>query len=400
MTSLSRVVRTCQVATLVLATGVLTACGGGDDGSGEGSAASSGDAIVFGLATPRSGPVAPVGEQEILGAQLAVEQLNADGGVLDRQVELAIEDHGCNPTEAVTAANQLVEQEVDVMFGFLCSSATLAAMPIVERAEIPLINGISTSPDIPAQSGAGGNDWVFTLTPSDSTFATALGRYLTEEHDVSSIAIVAEDTDYGRGGAESLEQTAKEMGIRTVSTDYFAQGTQDFSPLLARIKSDGPERVALWALGADDANFSRQFAAAFDGSDTLLTGRPELVGPLTEIVETGRLDAATAILQYLWTVDTTANKAFVKAFRAKNDAPPIVQSFEGYQEIMLAARAIEDAGSTDPAAIRDALKNGTFPSMLEEDGTLEFDDNHQAHDKATILSVEGDKVVLAAIVST
>jgi branched-chain amino acid transport system substrate-binding protein len=174
--------------------------------------------IVFGMATPLSGPLTFNGTQEMNGAKLAVAQLNAKGGVLGRKIDLAVEDDACNPTEAITAGNKLIGLHPAVIFGFHCSSATLAAMQLVERAQIPMINGVSTNPGIAGQSGVGGNKWVFTLTPTDATFATALVRFFKLQK-VHSVAIVAENTDYGRGGAEAMRVRSKAFGIEVTSTN-------------------------------------------------------------------------------------------------------------------------------------------------------------------------------------
>ncbi len=357
--------------------------------------------IVFGLATPLSGPLTFNGTQEVNGAKLAVAQLNAKGGVLGRQIDLRVEDDACSPTEAVTAGNKLIGMNPSIIFGFHCSSATLAAMPLVERARIPLINGISTNPTIPAQSGVGGNKWVFTLTPSGATFATALARFFRLQR-VKSIAIVAENTDYGRGGADAMRVRAKAFGIDVTSVNYYTQGTSDFSSLLASIQSQHPDRVAYWGLGADDANFARQFAQTFRGTTTRLSGRPQLAGPDLPIVQTGALDQATTVAQYDAHINTPANKKFVADYTKQYGAPPIIQSFEGYQEVMLAAAAIRQAKSVSPAKIRDTLAKIKFQSMMAPPtkATLRFDRHQQAHDRAAISMVRGDKVVLQALIGT
>lgn len=358
--------------------------------------------IVFGMATPLSGPLTFNGTQEMDGAKLAVEQLNAKGGVLGRQISLQVEDDACSPTQAVTAGNKLIGIHPSVIFGFHCSSATLAGMPLVERAQIPLINSISTNPSIAGQSGVGGNKWVFTLTPTDATFATALVRFFKLQK-VHSIAIVAENTDYGRGGAEAMKVRTKAFGMSVTSVNYYTQGTSDFSSLLAGVKSQHPDRIAFWGLGADDANFARQFAQTFPlGSGTLLSGRPELSGPDTPIVQTGALDQATSVSQYDYHINTPANKAFVAAVQKAYGATPVIQTFEGYQEVMLAAAAVKQAKSATPAAIRKALTTIKFQSMLAppKQATLHFDRFQQAHDRAAISIVRGNKVVLQALIST
>jgi branched-chain amino acid transport system substrate-binding protein len=358
------------------------------------------DPIIFGMATPLSGPLTFNGTQEANGAKLAVAQLNAKGGVLGRQIQLNVEDDACSPTEAITAGNKLIDQHPSLIFGFHCSSATLAAMDLIQRAQIPLINGISTNPGIAAGSGVGGNKYVFTLTPTDATFATALVRFFKLQK-VKSVAIVAENTDYGRGGAEAMRVRSKAFGIDVTSTNYYTQGTSDFSSLLAGIKSQHPDRVVYWGLGADDANFARQFAQNFQGSGTLLSGRPQLAGPDLPIVQSGALERATTVAQYDSHINTPANKKFVAQYTAQYGAAPIIQSFEGYQEVMLAAAAIKQAKSASPAAIRNTLAKIKFQSMMAaKNGTLHFDKYQQAHDRAAISMARGGKVVLQALLST
>jgi branched-chain amino acid transport system substrate-binding protein len=359
------------------------------------------DPIVFGMATPLSGPLTFNGTQEVNGAKLAVAQLNAKGGVLGRPINLTVEDDACNPTDAITAGNKLIGQHPSLIFGFHCSSATLAAMQLVQQARIPLINSISTNPGIAGGSGVGGNKWVFTLTPTDATFATALVRFFKLQK-VHSVAIVAENTDYGRGGAEAMRVRAKAFGLDVTSTNYYTQGTNDFSSLLAGIKSQRPDRIVYWGLGADDANFARQFAQNFQGSGTLLSGRPQLAGPDLPIVQSGALEKATTVAQYDSHINTPANKKFVAAYTKEYGAAPIIQSFEGYQEVMLAAAAIKAAKSASPAAIRNALAKIKFQSMMApaKQATLHFDKYQQAHDRAAISMARGGKVVLQALLST
>jgi branched-chain amino acid transport system substrate-binding protein len=219
---------------------------------------------------------------------------------------------------------------------------------------------------------------------------------------VHSIAIVAENTDYGRGGAEAMRVRAKAFGLDVTSTNYYTQGTNDFSSLLAGIKSQRPDRIVYWGLGADDANFARQFAQNFQGSGTLLSGRPQLAGPDLPIVQSGALEKATTVAQYDSHINTPANKKFVAAYTKEYGAAPIIQSFEGYQEVMLAAAAIKAAKSASPAAIRNALAKIKFQSMMApaKQATLHFDKYQQAHDRAAISMARGGKVVLQALLST
>src|SRR5919107_1043007 len=187
--------------------------------------------VAIGLSTPLSGPAASLGENERNGVELAIDRINADGGVLDgRDLDLAAEDNACNPTDGVGSVSKLITQEdAATVIGALCSGVTLAAMPLAQRNKVPFVVSTSTSPDITTQSGAGGNEYTFRINPSDATLATALAGYLADEGSISRLSILAEDSTYGRGGAAALRSALEDEGIEVVGADYVAQGTADFS---------------------------------------------------------------------------------------------------------------------------------------------------------------------------
>ncbi|MBV8746602.1 MAG: ABC transporter substrate-binding protein, partial [Xanthobacteraceae bacterium] len=159
--------------------------------------------IVIGLSSPMTGPAATAAEWEKWGVDLAVEEINAAGGVLGRKLTVMQLDNKCNPSEGVNVANKLVEAKVVAIVGSHCSSAHLAAMPIIKDAKIPMITGVASNPQITTLSGVGGNEWAFRINPSDSDMMEALGAYLGAKKPFKTVAIVAEDTDFGRGGADA-----------------------------------------------------------------------------------------------------------------------------------------------------------------------------------------------------
>ena len=134
--------------------------------------------IKIGVSTPITGPVAFGSLQERRGLDLALDEINKQGGVLGRQIELVYEDNQCNPSVSVTVTNKLIEQGVPAVLGAQCSSAVLAAMPVFQKASIPLVSSIATNPKISEQSGVGGNPWIFRLNPSDRELSVANTKYL------------------------------------------------------------------------------------------------------------------------------------------------------------------------------------------------------------------------------
>ena len=113
--------------------------------------------IVIGVSTPKTGPLATASEWEMWGVNLAVEEINAAGGLLGgRKLELMVLDNKCNPSEGVNVANKLVEAKVVAIEGAHCSSPHLASMKIVEAAKIPMVTGIASNPQITETAACAG----------------------------------------------------------------------------------------------------------------------------------------------------------------------------------------------------------------------------------------------------
>jgi branched-chain amino acid transport system substrate-binding protein len=365
--------------------------------SGTALAKASGEPIIIGMSTPLTGGAAYLGQHEKKGAELAIEQINAAGGVLGRPLKLEAEDNRCNPSEGVSSVSRLLDNSSVVgLVGAMCSSVTLALMPQVERAKMPLLVNVSTAKSISEKAGVGGNEWTFQTNPTDQGLAVALASYLEKKNTFKKIAVVGEDTDYGRGGAQMLEAALKAKGIEVVSKDFFVQGTQDFNTLLTRLNSAKPDAIALYALAADQLNFFRQYQGF--GMTIPLTGRVELSGLQSKVIRSGVIDGASSVFPYSPAVDTAENKQFVAAFKKANGEDPIYQSFAGYEAIKVVADAIARAGKADRAAVRDALEKTDYASMMG--GRIAFDDHNHAHNNAVVLEVRGDEVVVVGLYGT
>ena len=228
--------------------------------------------IVIGVSTPQTGVAAVASEWEMWGVNLAVEEINASGGLLGgRKIELMVLDNKCNPSEAVNVANKLVEAKVVAIEGAHCSSAHLASMKIVADAKIPMITGIASNPQITELAGPGRNEYSFRISPSDSAMMNALGIYLGDKKVFKSVAIIGEDTDFGRGGADAFKAVAEKAGVTVVSTDFHPQNAPDFTTILTRIQQRRPDAIATFQVGGDSINFLRQAMQLFglDGARAL-----------------------------------------------------------------------------------------------------------------------------------
>ena len=356
--------------------------------------AASAQNIVIGVSTAQTGPAAVASEWEMWGANLAIEEINAAGGVLGKKLEVLVMDNKCNPSEAVNVANKLVEAKVVAIEGAHCSSGHLASMKIIQDAKIPMITGIASNPQITTLSGKGGNDYAFRISASDASMMQALGIYLGSKKPFKTVAIVAEDSDFGRGGADAFKAVADKAGVQVVSTDIHPQNTPDFTSILTRLQQRRPDAIATFQLGGDSVNFLRQ--AMQIGVRIPYTGRVEIGGRNQPIIEAGGMEKSISAWQYSALADSPQNKAFAEKIKAKHNAEPYLQTWAGYDCIRVLAQAIKDAGSTDGTKIKDAIKAMSFTNVMGK--TVKFDEYNQAGHWVALHTVLNKKVALADLV--
>jgi branched-chain amino acid transport system substrate-binding protein len=359
--------------------------------------AQTGAPILIGASIPLTGGVSTFGQHSRWGSELAIAEANAAGGVLGRKLEIDYQDNRCNPAEAVKSVTQMIaEKKYVAIFDGLCSSAALAIMPLVERAEIPFVVANASATAIAEKSGVGGNKWTFKVNPTDASMLDALVGWLDKEGKAGNIAFLGEDTDFGRAGVAGLEAALKKRNRALASVDFYQKGTADFTTVFAKIKAKKPSLLALYAIDADFQNAMRQWYAS--GGGIPLTGRVLVDQVPKEIMASGFLDGTTSVQPYDPSIDTPGNKAFVEAFQKRFQNAPILVSFEAYETTRVLIDAIKRAGSTDPAAIRDALAKTKYPSILGN--TIDFDDHNLAHNNAVILGIRGGKVVVLGFSKT
>ena len=350
--------------------------------------------ILIGVSTPVTGPAAVASEWERWGIDLAVEEINGAGGVLGRKIETIILDNKCNPSEAVNVANKLVEAKVVAIIGSHCSSAHLAAMPIIKEAKVPMITGIASNPQITDQSGVGGNDWAFRINPSDKAMMDALGAYLGEKKIFKTVAIVGEDTDFGRGGAAAFQAVAEKAGINIISSDFHPQNVPDYTSILTRLQQRHPDAIATFQLGGDSLNFLRN--AMQMGVRIPYTGRVELGGRNLQIIEAGGMEGSISAWTYSHEIGAPQNQAFVAKIRAKYNSVPYLQTWGSYDCMRIIAQAIVRAGDVDPTKVRDAIKGLKFTTVFGKEVT--FDEHNQAGKFVVLQAVNNKKITVADLV--
>ena len=327
--------------------------------------------IKIGLAGPITGPLAFLGQHMKWGAELAIEEINQKGAPLGRKLVFLMQDSACRPADGVASAEKLLSQDrVDVMLGDVCSGSTMAIMPVIEKAQKPLIVTVSTHPDITNKAGAGGNKWVFRTVAHDGMIADVVAQKMK---GFKSIAIVGEDTDYGRG-AVRLTKERLPAGMKIVSEDYLKQTETDFLPILTRIRASKPDALATYVLDQQAANLMKQYLQF--GMNIPLVGRPPLgSGVVAEQVKSGKFDGSWTVYPYYDKYSDPKNDAFTIAYVERYKQPPHYAGWGVYEGVKLYADAVRRAGTTDADKVREALAKSNYNAIL---GPMRFDAHQQA----------------------
>ena len=352
--------------------------------------------VRIGVTSILSGPMADRGQSEQYGVELALSQINESGGVLGRPIEAFYGDNAADIPTGIAATKRLIEQQhVSVLLGALATPVTHAIMPIVQEAKIPLVIDISAGQDFVDASGVGGNDYVFKTIPSDRDIAIGMMSYLKGQ-GVHSVAIVADDNDFNRMNAASMEKAATEAGIKSLANETIAKDTKDtkdFAPLLARLKALAPDRIVT-VLGSSTAPFFKAYEQA--GGGVGIAGRVDFAGVIGAVspsfVASGGLANVAGITVFNPMIDTPGVKDFIAAYRARYGLTPTQRSFFAYESTKLVADAIRRAGSDKAEDIKQALKKSDMPSLLG--GSYVMDDHNHPHTPMQIVGVRDGKIAV------
>jgi branched-chain amino acid transport system substrate-binding protein len=348
--------------------------------------------IRIGFASAMSGPAAITGEGVRWGGALAVEEINAKGGIMGRKLEAYFADNKATPGEAVSAVRKLADvDKVDVIIGQTHSGACLGAMPVVKEIGVPMVIEACSHPQIRALSGKGGNEWTFRVALDDEIMAYTFARYMAKQN-VKSSSILAMNNDFGRGAANAYEAAFKKAGIKLVSTEFFDPGQADYRPVLTRLKRAGAETILGIILAGDGAPFMRQFREL--GLTQRIYSRGSLASAefLHQVKDNPKVGDGVVEAGY-WVAGL--DPEWDKKWQERHGIPPRVHgSLAAIALKWAVAPAIEIAlkktGKADRATIRAALKEvDVRDSPL---GPIKFDDNHQAWINMILLEMQDGKL--------
>jgi branched-chain amino acid transport system substrate-binding protein len=189
--------------------------------------------VLIGVAGPMTGPSAWFGEQLERGERQAVADLNAAGGVLGQQVQLITADDFCDPEQAIAAANKLVSEGVIFVAGHFCSGASIPASAVYESAGVLQIAPVSSNPMLTELGWAN----VFRVVNRDDTVGIAAGNYLADHWPDAKIAILHDNTTFGKGMAEETKKQLNRRGLTEAVYQDYAPGKNDYVAEIAALQA-------------------------------------------------------------------------------------------------------------------------------------------------------------------
>jgi branched-chain amino acid transport system substrate-binding protein len=364
---------------MIAATTLLVGCAASDDGG----------VIRLGVAGPMK---EPSGKGMYQGALLAVEEINARGGVRGRPLELVVRDDEMNSVRAIEVAEEFRDRtDVVAVVGHLSSGASIAAAEIYNEPGNGLL-AISPGATSPEMSTTG--EWTFRVCPSDLQQAAALAEWAFHGLGRRRTVIVYVNDAYGRGVRDAFTPAFEQLGGTVVSADPYLpdlledEGTLD--PYLERgIRND---MDALVLVGMDDEVVDILRASRRLGFRGTVMGTDGLIG----IAEAGSVAEGVVVTAgFLVDRATESARSFVERYQARFDELPRDGSAHAYDTVMLLAHAIDRVG-TDRKAVRDyvaSIGNDT-PAFEGVTGTIRFDPNGDAVGKDVLIGVvRGGRVV-------
>jgi branched-chain amino acid transport system substrate-binding protein len=334
------------------------------------------DAIKIGHLTPRTGFLGTLGEYAVMAADLAVEEINAKGGVMGRKIDLVKED-SVNPQTASTKAERLIERDkVACIVGEISSASGLTIAQVAQRTKNLFVN---TGCNSDALRGSNCNKYMFHVESQNSMYVKTVGRSLLAQNLVKGKKWYSLTADYAFG--HDLLRVAKRFmeanGGQFAADELVPTDAADFSAFLVKIRNAKPDMVVSNLAGVQITNFLKQYAefglefpVAGFGFDTAVAwgaGKGNFFG----------------VWPLVWhhLIDTPGSKAFVAAFVKKYNKPPENQAWGDYIALKILAQSMNEVKSADPLKMIEHWEKGAkFDLLKTREGYFRAYDHQLMHE--------------------
>lgn len=359
--------------------GAFSGCSNTGDG-GSASGGSDSDTIRIGGLAPLTGDAASYGVAVNNAIQMAVEDINANGGIDGKQIEYIYYDEKGDTTEATNAYNKLVQDDkVVAIIGDVTTKPTLAVAQTSQQDNIPIITATATAAEVTL---TGSN--IFRACFTDPFQGELMASYASEKLGATKVAVLSDMADdYSSGIAEAFVAKAEELGMQVVADEKYQDGDVDFKSQLTNIKGQNPDVLFLPVYYEDLRLISAQ--AKEVGVTAQLCGADGWDSVLTDNFDSSVLNGGVFCSQYSTESTDERVQNFISTYKEKYEMDPNMFAVLAYDATNMMAQAISDAGSTDSQAIIDAM------AALEYDGLtghMTFDEDRNPQKSAVIVSIQ------------
>jgi len=310
---------------------------------------------IVGFVTEFSGNISLIGEAGMQSAQLAVDEVNAAGGVLGGKLELKVADDASDPGTALQVWEKLVAERVDAFIFRETSAARVAVLPVAEKANIPAIYAN-------AYEGGDCRPILYTAGEIEPQKVAPYLKFLKSK-GASKIFIVAGDINWGRIVTEMVRKAAPELGLSILGEEFTPYNTTDYSPVITKIRNSGAD-LLISALGGtpDNVAFFKQTRSSGLMQSLKVVGNLALDDTTLAAVGSAA-KGSYMVASYFMTDPSEANQKYLSALKAKfgnNMKVPGIYSEPVYDSVHLYALAVNRAGTTETSAVLKALSEVEF----------------------------------------
>jgi len=363
----------------------MVGCGGGQSSAKQD--------IKIGFIGPLTGTNAKPGASMRQGMQLAIDEINAAGGINGHKLVGIYEDDETNATKGVAAAEKLVNKDdVDLVIGSYSSASVMAHMKVTEKAGVPQIVPVAVGIAITES----GNQWIFRNCATNPMQVNQLADFITANYPFKRFAVIHENTDYGKGIAEVFVKNVKDKGLEILATEAYNPGETDFYAQLTKIKNLKPDALLIGGNLTEGSQITRQ--AREVGIQAQLLGLGGLSTPEFDKLANGSNEDMIVTSYFESETANPLAKKFIEAYMKKYNADPDMFAAATYEAVYIAAEAMKNAGpkGSDKAAwrtkVRDALR--ALKDLPGVQGPTTFDQKGQAKKDVYIVQWKNHKKVI------
>lgn len=339
--------------------------------------------IKIGITAPLSGRGADYGAYLVTSAKLAVQEINEKGGIDGRKIELFIEDDQSEPSICVNATKKLIYgTKVDMILSSAVSLCTLAQIPVCNQAGMPLFCTVASSPAITKEN----HEWlVGQMAVPDDAALVAAATYAVRDKGLKRVAILYENSDYGRGPGLAAAERVKELGGQVVALETVNPTETDFMVVLNKMKAANPDVMIMMAMPTMAPMIVRQKKQI--GLDVPLYVNQ---GNCSSIfIEQAKEFAEGVFSTGFWSPFATDERSvkFVEAYTKFAGRPPVQACAGTYDGIYLVAEAVKKLGGFDKAKVRDYIRNSR--EFVGVAGQYSFNENGRNSMPMSVTQVQG-----------